>query len=676
MTFRPRTFAVTAMAAALLLASFGCTRGPTGLPPGFRNETVASGLELPTSFVFLSADDAYITEKPGVVRVLRNDQVLPTPLVDLRDRVYDLGDAGLNSIVLDPQFAQNGYVYLAYAYQDPAVPPGNRGQTQRVTRLTVVDDVADPASEVVILGSATGPACYDNWRTDDCIPLNGAHTIDDLAFDDTGALLVSMGDGAWTDSDTTMNQRSQDVMVLAGKVLRVDKATGLGMPDNPFAAFGPGYNVSRVYAYGLRNPFRFTQRPGSGDLYVGDVGENVWEEIDIVRPGANYGWPCFEGRERHTTPMNQAFCDDMYDRIDAGRVAVTEPVAVYRHTTGAGGSIIGGVFYTGTNYPEEYRGDYFFGDYSMQFIQRQEFDEGGTAVGGLVRFAEAIGAGAPVQFRMGPDGNLWFLSIYPGELRRVVYDGQGGFPASCADGQYRLEYFNNVDLAGEPANVRCEGEIAKRLYDQTPAPGVQADNWSFRATGRFVLDGGTYDFLAHSNDGKRVWVDGQPIIDNWADSQTPTSVSSDFGRIRLTSGTHTVVMEYYDRADDAIAILERSRTGTPPVVQVTSPADLTRVASGSTVNFTATAVDADEGVIDPADISVDVIMLHYGGDEPHNHPHATDLPNPGSFVVSDAHGAGNVLFEIRAKVTDASGITAVSDPVRVCLTGGQIGACA
>jgi glucose/arabinose dehydrogenase len=674
MTFRPRTLAVSTLAAVLLLATFACSRGPTGLPIGFRNETVASGLEQPTSFVFLSADDAYITEKTGVVRVLRDGQMLPTPLVDIRNRVYDFADAGLNSVVLDPDFAQNGYIYLAYAYEDPAVPPANRGQTQRVTRLTVVNDVANPASEVVIVGSATGAGCYDNWRTNDCIPLNGSHTIDDLAFDATGRLLISMGDGAWTDADTGMNQRAQDLGVLAGKVLRVDKATGDGVSGNPFIGIGADTNPGRVYAYGLRNPFRFTQRPGSADLYVGDVGENDWEEINVVRAGANYGWPCWEGPDRAPTPANQAFCDDQYRRADAGTLTVTAPSAGYRHEPG--GSIIGGVFYTGTTYPEEYRGDYFFGDYTMQFIQRQEFDEGGTAVGAMVRFADPIGAGAPVQFRMGPDGNLWYLSIYPGELRRVVYDGRGGVPGSCPDGGYRVEYFNNRDLAGEPANVRCEGEIEKRLFDQTPAPGIQADNWSFRATGRFVLPGGTYFFKAHSNDGKRVWVDGNKIIDWWADSQTPTSVSVIGGTIRLAPGTHTVVMEYYDKTDDAIAILERSRTGTPPIVRVTSPADLTRVASGSTVNFTAAALDNEDGLIDPANIKVDVTMLHYGGGDPHTHPHATDVSNPGSVLLTDAHGAGNVLFEIRGKVTDSSGITTVSDPVRVCITGGNIGPCA
>jgi glucose/arabinose dehydrogenase len=668
----------TALLAVVVVgtAAVGCTRPPNGMVQGFRAEVVASGLELPTSFVMLSADDAYISEKAGVVRVLRDGQLLATPLIDLRNRVNDLGDAGLNAIVLDPDFAQNGHLYLAYAYEDPNLPPGNRGQTQRVTRVTVQSDVAAPASEAVILGTATGPACYDHWRTDSCIPLNGAHTIDDLAFDVTGHLLVSVGDGAWTDGDSTMNQRAQDPQVLAGKILRIHKVTGMGLPDNPYAMFPLHMNVARVYAHGLRNPFRFTQRPGTRELFVGDVGEETFEEINLVRPGANYGWPCFEGNERRATPLNQTFCDvEIYKKVDEGDLTVTAPVSVYRHTTNAGGSIVGGVFYTGDRYPEEYRGDYFYADYSMEFIRRQQFAPDGTAVGPAVQFADATGAGAPVMFRNGPDGNLWYLSIYPAELRRVVFDGEGSVPASCADGEYRVEYFNNPDLAGTAANVRCEGPIEKRLYDASPAPGIQTDNWSFRATSRFKLAGGTYQFKAYTNDGKRIWVDGQPIFDHWADSDTPTSVSVEFAQVRLAAGTHTVVMEYFDRTDDAIAILERTRLGTPPVVQVVAPADLTQAVPGSAVAFAAMANDAEDGTIDPAAIRVDVTMLHFGGTEPHSHPHATDLPNPGTVVVSDAHGAGNVMFEIRARATDSSGITTVSDPVRVCLTGGAVGAC-
>jgi glucose/arabinose dehydrogenase len=640
---------------------------------------LVAGLSWPTAFVPLSADDAFILEKPGLVRIMRDNRLVPRPVIDIRNHVNNYTDSGLTSMALDPDFDQNGYVYLGYVYEEPGLPENHIGQTQRVTRITVVNDVADPASEVVILGSVTGPRCYEpgNWRTNDCIPLNGFHTLDDLAFDPSGALLVSIGEGAGNDVTLTTNQRAQDVQVLNGKVLRIDKTTGDGLPDNPFAAFGLDTNVGRVWAYGFRNPFRFTVRPGTSDIYLGDVGEYTWEEIDIVRPAANYGWPCMEGHERRTTEANRPFCERFYRDVDAGRIRVTGPVVLYRHTTGDGGAVVGGAFYQGTNYPEEYRGDYFFGDYATQLIRRQEFNASGTPVGPSVDFADRTASGRPSHFRSGLDGNIWFLSIGDfGVLHKVVWDGDDSTPRSCPDNRYRVEYFNNVDLAGEPATVRCEGPIAMRLRDRSPAPGVQVDSWSFRATGRLVLPGGTYHFRSESNDGKRVWVDGQLIVDDWHDSATPTSVSVVSRDVRLTSGIHTVVMEFYDRANDATAVLDVNRLGNPPIVVIGTPADLTRVDPGSSVNFTAVGLDNEDGYIDPSDISVDVVMLHYGGEQAHTHPFAADLPNPGSVVVTDAHGAHDVMFELTAKTTDSSGITTVSDPVRICLTGGAVGPCA
>lgn len=660
------------------LVTVGCVSPPNGHEPGFRSETIASGLDWPTSFVMLSADDAYITEKPGLVRAIRDNQLLPTPVIDIRDRVLNYLDAGLISIALDPDFATNGYLYLAYVYEDPTLPDDQYDQTQRVTRVTVRDDVADPASEEIILGSATGAACFDNWSTPDCLPLNGFHTVDDLAFDPSGALLVSVGDGAGVDDTSTMNQRVQDLSVLAGKVLRINKDTGEAMPDNPFAAFPLDSNVARVWAYGFRNPFRFSLRPGTSDVYLGDVGQSTYEELDIVRPGGNYGWPCFEGPERMPSEANRPYCEQMYERVDSGATTVVEPVISYDHNNGRGGAIVGGDFYTGTNYPEEYRGNYFYGDYDQEFIRRQPIDEDGELVGPSIEFANTAGSGAPSQFRMGPDGNLWYISLSNFSLRRIVYDGgDGGMPASCPDNQYRIEFFNNVDVAGDPANVRCEGHpLYMRLTDRSPAPGVGVDNWSFRATNRMRFEGGTYHFRADSNDGKRVWLDGQLLVDRWTDSTDPTSIDV-WGRdIRITPGTHTVVMEFYDREAYAFARLEIDRRGTPPVVQVDQPADLTRVDPGTTVNFAASATDAEDGPIDPSTIKVDVTMHHYGGDEPHTHPYAMDQPNPGSVVLHDAHGAGNVMFEINARATDSSGIPVLSPPVRVCLTGGDVGPCA
>jgi hypothetical protein len=418
-------------------------------------------------------------------------------------------------------------------------------------------------------------------------------------------------------------------------------------------------------------------RPGTSDIYLGDVGEYTWEEIDVVRPAANYGWPCIEGHERRTTEANRPFCERFYQSIDAGQTTVTGPAVVYRHTPADGGAVVGGAFYTGTNYPEEYRGDYFFGDYAIDFIRHQDFDASGTAVGPSVDFADRSAVPAPSYLRSGPDGNLWYLTIgNVGTLRRVVWDGGEPGPGSCGDDQYRFEYFNDVDLGGEPAVVQCEGPIAKRLRALSPAPGVQADGWSLRATGRLVLDGGTYRFRSESNDGKRVWLDGELIVDDWNDSPTPDGVSVVSHDLRLASGSHDVVMEFYDRADDATAVLDVTRLGTPPVVQVDVPTDLVRVAPGTSVAYSASATDAEDGPFPAGDITVDVTMRHFSGEEAHTHPFAIDQPNPGSVVLTDAHGTGDVMFELQAKATDSSGITAVSDPVQVCLVGGDVGPCA
>jgi hypothetical protein len=146
--------------------------------------------------------------------------------------------------------------------------------------------------------------------------------------------------------------------------------------------------------------------------------------------------------------------------------------------------------------------------------------------------------------------------------------------------------------------------------------------------------------------------------------------------LRLASGSHTVVMEFYDRAHDATAVLDITRLGTPPSVRIAEPDDLVRVAPGTSVAYSALALDAEDGVIPAGDITVDVTMRHYGGDEAHTHPFASDQPNPGSVVLTDAHGAGDVLFELRAKATDSSGITTISAPVQVCLVGGDVGPCA
>ncbi|MCU1351438.1 MAG: hypothetical protein JWM05_647 [Acidimicrobiales bacterium] len=666
----------TAAAAIVALVAAGCLPPPppTGLPQGFRAEVVAAGLDDPTSFAFASADRVYVAEKAGVVRVVRGGRLQPTPVVDLQSKVNTLGDRGINGMALDPDFAHNGYLYLTYTYEDPTLQHDAWNQTERVTRLTVVDDVADPASEVVVLGTATGAACYEHPTTPSCLPTWAiSHSLDDLQFAADGSLLVSVGDGGLWFGGSTYSQRAQDLDILRGKVLRIDPATGRGVPGNPFfSAEAPGANRSLVYAYGFRNPYRMTLRPGTNGIYVGDVGEVTWEEVNVVTPGANYGWPCFEGNERLSTEANHDYCEGMWAKVDKGLVTVTAPVATYHHTA-AGGAIISGAFVTGTRYPAAYRGDYFYGDYSFPFIRRQRFDAHDAAAGDPVEFADSHGAGTPVAFKMGPDGNLWYLSLLPGELRRIVYDGTSSVPASCPDGSYRVEYFNNLAFSGTPANVRCEDKILKRLHDGSPAAGVAVNGWTMRATGRLFLDGGTYRFATEASDGARVRVDGQLVVNRWSDRTKP---QIDQGFLKLATGIHTVQMEYYDRTGESTAVLAIARRGTPPVVTLTKPADLVHVAANVAVPFTVTARDAEDGTLPSSSVSVDATMLHYTGTaQTHVHPYGTRTGTSGTFTFTDAHGPSSVMFELRARAMDASGITTVSPPIRVCLAGGHVGPC-
>ena len=254
--------------------------------------------------------------------------------------------------------------------------------------------------------SRTGPF------PDDCIPMIGfSHTIGDLVFDHDENLLVGIGDGSMIFvglGNRSESLRAQDPRVLAGKVLRIDPETGLGVETNPY--FGddeydnagqPGTsNASRIIAMGLRNPFRLTVRD-DGLVMVGEVGETDWEELDVIDPDgdttpANFGWPCYEGRGRTKVPVSAVGEPDVESNAwdlcrvlwDAEPGAVVDPAHTYPHLGGA--SVTGGVFYTGDVYPNDYRGRYFFGDYAQNFIQTVRVGDEGV-VSQLENFA---GAGA------------------------------------------------------------------------------------------------------------------------------------------------------------------------------------------------------------------------------------------------------------------------------------------
>ena len=257
------------------------------LPAGFSEEVVAAGLTFPTDFAFLPDGRLLVAEKHGVVRVFEGGRVLPRPFVDLSSRVNTEGYRGLVAIKVDPAYATNGSVYLLYTRKPNGPPAGPT--TVRLVRITADGDTASPASEKVLLGGAGTRSCRDLPVTADCISSDRDHDGGDIVFAKDGTLFVSTGDGGGRDDEiepTTLGV--QDVDDLAGKVLHITR-DGEGVASNPFWNGDADANRSKVWAYGFRNPFRFTLRPGSEVPYVGEVGGATFEEIDVATPGANFG---------------------------------------------------------------------------------------------------------------------------------------------------------------------------------------------------------------------------------------------------------------------------------------------------------------------------------------------------------------------------------------------------
>ena len=702
----------------------------TGVAEGYAIEVVQDGLDLPTSAATLPTGAVLVTEKAGVVKAVEPGEdgwSIPREVLDLREEVHDGGDAGLIGIAVDPGFADTGFVYLAYVRDDGEEGDEGAGvrRTQQVARYTWDGTDLDADSRHVVLGDVTGPACSaeDGLRTPGCVPLLGeSHTIGDLGFDDDGHLLVGIGDGSLYYTANGLagrpeTLRAQDPDVLAGKVLRVDPATGQGVPGNPLYDGDGSTNASRVVALGLRNPFRFTVH--DGHLVLGDVGEGATEEVDVVElhdltPAtgpANFGWPCREG-DAETALGDVTDEESPWHACAAIRTAETSrgPSYSYPHT-GAGGSISGGVFLDSGSYPAAMRGRYVFGDYAQGFLRTAEVAHGG-AVSDPAPLADASAAAGPVKFLTGPDGLVWTVSITTGALRRIRWTGTQQAD-QCPVGTFRRT-FHDLDGPDSPFDEEIpEGPYSwllpyaavqlpsSALAPATCEPGIRlATNGSPWATpadpdtrehpgdrfgtawrGRVALDAGTWRFTVTGSEWVRLWVDDQVVHDFYSNGFWP--LESRQHDLVLGPGQHVVRAEMlHGDETDAEAEVTWTRVGGPPVVEVQAPANGV-IATDGTVPWEITVSDPDGEL--PSELAdrtrLEVDFLHYTGDDAgggfHAHPSTRiDGQLAGTLPVSDVHAPGAGVVRLRGTVTDASGARSVSAPVYVCFAGGAVGPCA
>lgn len=639
---------------ALLAALAGGALLPAAaaaLPAGFEEVTLADGLNQPTAVAFAPAADGrmFIAEQPGRVKVRMPDGDVSL-LLDWTDRVNSYGDRGLVGIAADTDFADNGYVYILFVADDDAEDDAGP-HSSRLVRLTVSAANEVTATKSLVGGDADQGACGEpdgdhGTAADaalDCIPAWGTtHSIGTVMSDPRdGTLWFGSGDGQ--NVDFTTGNRPKRLLTyneeaFVGKIVHVDRE-GRGVPGHPFCPAETDLDrvCTKVYAKGFRNPFRFTlpTQPGAGPI-AGDVGNVSREELNVVRAGGNYGWPCWEGADvRPGYYRDYPNCTGYVNRATSPVTPANTDVPdfQYGHPVVDGtpqGAIQAGPVYDGEGYPAAYRGALFFGDYALGFVR---YFPAGTSPGSFAITPPSllpVGDGSPfdeenssvlfdqraafTQLTSAPNGDL------------VVVDFLTPGPAYDFTGPGRVVRYAAVDSNRAPV---ASATVAQEQVE----PGEEA---AFDGTGSSDPDSDTITYA---------WdFDGDGVTDSTDPAPTHTFATRGVYRVTLT-------------VDDG-----RGRTATAmvtvlvgehrPEVQIDAPTAGDYVG-GQTVAFSGGATDADEGGALPAASLRWEIRLIHGS---HQHP-LVDVAGQasGAFTAWQDHGLDS-HYRIRLVATDATGL--------------------
>jgi glucose/arabinose dehydrogenase/PKD repeat protein len=614
---------------------------PDSFPPGFASDRVLDfGPHYPTAVAFGPDGRIFAALKHGVVLLYRDDAA-PLTFLDISEEVNQFGDRGLLGIAIHPLFPEQPYVYLVYVH-DPSELPGGRyaddgpdGAGARVSRLIRVEadheeshDVAIAGSAVVILGQNSTienigdpasqygpPSCDTGGGTpdtpgtpmEDCIPADGSsHSIGTVIFGNDGSLFVGNGDSSrWMDVDPRA-LRTFDLDSLAGKVLRIDPMTGGGLPDNPFFDGDPARNRSRVWSYGFRNPFRFAIHPETNEPFIGDAGWESWEELNTGR-GGNFGWPCYEGDDEGNLRQpvfehhekTAAACAELY-ALEPDEV--TAPLYSYPRD-GRNTAIIAGDFYTGTVYPEEFRGALFLADHNRQEMSIARIEDGRLVE--LTPFGE--GTGGIVQILRGPDTNLYYVILGErNELRRLRWSGSGNQPPRA-----------------KASATPIEGDAPLRV--------------------EFSSDG-SYD------------PDDEAITFSWDFGDGLASNDPDPVHIYTSDGLYRAVLTVTDpdglTGSDSVLIIVGD---TAPEAVIHLPLEGSTYTIGEQIAFEGSAWDHQDGELDGESLVWELVLHHAD----HIHPNVFAAEGrTGSFVVED-HG-DDTRLELKLTATDSGGLSSTT----------------
>ncbi|HEX6972861.1 MAG TPA: PQQ-dependent sugar dehydrogenase [Vicinamibacterales bacterium] len=600
-----------------VLALFTLARVQATTPAGFEDTLVAT-VAGPTAIAFTPDGRLLITVQSGRLRVVQNGALLATSALDLSSSLCTNSERGLLGVAVDPAFTSNNYIYVYYTLNKSGVCEQNtaRSPVNRVSRFVLPGtNVVDRASELVLIDNIPSP--------------NGNHNGGDLHFGKDGYLYISIGDGgcdyAGNSGCAGANDASRDTNVLLGKVLRITRTGGIPA-GNPFTGTGSarcnttgrttaGNQCQETYASGFRNPFRFAADPNAAGtrIFVNDVGQDRWEEVDLLRAGADYGWNVREGNCANGSTTN----------CGAPPAGLTNPIHAYGHSSGCA-SITGGAFVPAGIWPAAYDGAYIFGDYvcGTLFTLKQQTD------GSYVEspFVTNLGTNSAVAMTFGPFGAtqaLYYTSYANGgQVRRIAYTGNRT-PTAVATA--------SPTAGAVPLSVRFDGSGSS-----DPDGDALRYDWNFQ------------DGTAHA---------------------TTAVVTHSY----TTSGQFDAVLTVTDSKGASSTATVRINAGnTPPVPSITSPATSTKFRVGSTVTLRGTATDAEQGTLPSSALSWTVILHHNTHTHPFLGPAAGDGITFTAPAPEDLAATTTSYLEIRLTATDSAGasrtVTQRFDPQLVEIT--------
>lgn len=521
-------------------------------PANFQSTPIINtGLNAPTAFEFAPDGRIFILQRTGEVLIFKNGQLLSQPFTVLPSS--NTGDRGLIGIAFDPDFLNNHWVYFYY-----------NSTGDLLNYLVRFDASTDTGTN--------GPTILYHTNT----PSEMLHQGGGMAFGPDGKLYLGIGDNGY-------HPNAQDLTNPFGKIVRLNK-DGTIPTDNPF--YNQTGTAKEIWAYGFRNPWRMQFDKSNGRLYASDVGEAAWEEINLISKGNNYGWPLSEGN------------------CTTNCTGQTNPVYSYPHNGGSAAVTVGPV-YRGTMFPASpYQGSLFYGDYSLGFMHYLTLDANGNSTGDNV-FDPSVGS--VVDLKTGTDGSLYFLTIFPASLQKIIYSTGNRLPVAVASA--------NTTSGNTPLTV------------------------NFSSSG--------------TNDP-----DGNPLTYLWDFGDGTTSTAANPQKIYANRGRYTVQLKVSDGTYTVLANPIVIQAGNPPTVTITNPAVGTKYNAGNTISFSSTATDSNGTALPQSAFTTNVWFHH----QTHIHPFLGPLSqSSGSFTVpTTGEPSADTYFEIEVTVKDADGLTSTA----------------